>query len=139
MTFLHNPASMRFLYKPFEAKKKQIIEVEINVSTKVKFMTGKEMKAYKMGRTHTYIGGQYEESPIRFVVPYDSVWNVVVEKGTHREPVDVEAKCHLIPPNNSVRTSIPADASQDLLAAIHAAERGEAVTEVAEEEDQNES
>lgn len=120
---------MRFLYKPFEAKKKQIIEVEINTSTKVKFMTGKEMKAYKLGQTHTYIGGMYEESPIRFVVPYDSVWNVVVEKGTHRQPLDVEAKCHLIAPNNSVRTSIPVDASQDVLAAMNAGEKADAVEE----------
>lgn len=118
---------MRFLYKPFEAKKKQIIEVEINISTKVKFMTGKEMKAYKMGQTHTYIGGLYEESPIRFVVPYDSVWNVVVEKGTHHAPLDVEAHCHLIPPNNSVRTSIPVDASRDVLAAMNADENTDAV------------
>jgi hypothetical protein len=118
---------MRFLYKPFEAKKKQIIEVEIDVPTKVKFLTGKEMKAYKQGRTHTYIGGLYEESPIRFVVPYDSVWNVVVEKGTHREPLEVNAKCHLTPPNNSVRTSIPVDASQDVLAAMNAEENADAI------------
>lgn len=118
---------MRFLYKPFEAKKKQIIEVEINTSTKVKFMTGKEMKAYKQGQTHTYIGGMYEESPIRFVVPYDSVWNVVVEKGTHREPLAVEAKCHLIAPNNSVRTSIPVDASQHVRQAMSSEEQVDAV------------
>ncbi len=120
---------MRFLYKPFEAKKKQIIEVEIDVPTKVKFMTGKEMKAYKQGRTHTYIGGLYEESPIRFVVPYDSVWNVVVEKGTHREPIAVNAQCHLIAPNNSVRTSIPVDASQDVLAAMNAEEDTDAIAD----------
>lgn len=118
---------MRFLYKPFEAKKKQIIEVEIDVPTKVKFLTGKEMKAYKQGRTHTYVGGLYEESPIRFVVPYDSVWNVVVEKGTHREPIEVNAKCHLIPPNNSVRTSIPVDASQEVVAAMNAEENADAI------------
>lgn len=118
---------MRFLYKPFEAKKKQIIEVEIDVPTKVKFLTGKEMKAYKLGRTHTYIGGLYDESPIRFVVPYDSVWNVVVEKGTHREPLEVHANCHLIPPNNSVSTSIPVDASQDLVAAMNAFENADAL------------
>lgn len=118
---------MRFLYKPFEAKKKQIIEVEIDAPTKVKFLTGTEMKAYKQGRTHTYIGGLYEESPIRFVVPYDSVWNVVVEKGTHREPLVVNAKCHLIPPNNSVRTSIPADATQDLVAAMNAEENADTI------------
>ena len=118
---------MRFLYKPIEAKKKQIIEVEIDQSTKVKFMTGKEFKAYKQGRTHTYIGGLYEESPVRFVVPYDSVWTVVVEKGTHREPLDVKASCALLAPNNAVQTSVPSDAPAKVAAALRAADDTEAV------------
>lgn len=121
---------MRFLYKPFEAKKKQIIEVEIDVPTKVKFMTGKEMKSYKLGQTHTYVGGLYEESPIRFVVPYDAVWNVVVEKGTHRQPLEVHASCHLLGPNKTVRTSIPADASASLVEAMNAAEDDADATEM---------
>lgn len=118
---------MRFLYKPIEAKKKQIIEVDIDRSTKVKFMTGKEFKAYKNGRTHTYIGGLYEESPVRFVVPYDSIWNVVVEKGTHAEPIEVHASCHLLPPNKAVRTSIPSDAPDSVAAAMNAADDAAAV------------
>ena len=43
---------MRFLYQPFEAKRKEIIEVEIDQSTKVKFMTAREFKSYKMGKTY---------------------------------------------------------------------------------------
>lgn len=125
---------MRFLYKPIEAKKKQIIEVEIDRSTKVKFMTGKEFKNYKLGRTHTYIGGLYEESPVRFVVPYDAVWTVVVEKGTHAEPLEVHAHCTLMPPNSLVRTSIPSDASPALSAAMQAEEQGAEATEEVENE-----
>jgi hypothetical protein len=97
---------MRFLHKTFEAKKKQIIEVDIDVATKVKFMTGKDMKMYKLGKTHTYVGGLYEESPVRFVIPFDSIWNVVVEKGTHHAPIEVHATCKLLNPNSTVRTSI---------------------------------
>jgi hypothetical protein len=101
---------MKFLHKTFEAKRKQIIEVDIDVATKVKFMTAKDMKMYKMGKTHTFVGGLYEESPVRFVVPFDSVWNVVVEKGTHHAPIEVHASCKLLIPNSTVRTSIAADA-----------------------------
>ena len=101
---------MKFLHKTFEAKKKQIIEVDIDVSTKVKFMTSKDMQMYKLGKTHTFVGGLYEESPVRFVVPFDSVWNVVVEKGTHYAPLAVHASCKILTPNSTVRTSIAADA-----------------------------
>jgi hypothetical protein len=105
---------MKFLHKTFEAKRKEIIEVDIDQPTKVKFMTGREMKAYKMGKTHTYFGGLFEESPVRFVVPFDSLWNVVVEKGTHSNPLEVHAKCGLLPPNGLVRTSIAADAPPEM-------------------------
>ena len=107
---------MRFLHKTFEAKKKEIIEVEIDKPTKVKFMTAREFKTYKMARTHTYFGGLYEESPVRFVVPYDSIWTVVVEKGTQRAPLDVHASCALVAPNPLVRSSVAADAPQEHVA-----------------------
>ncbi|MEO8590509.1 MAG: DUF1883 domain-containing protein [Flavobacteriales bacterium] len=103
---------MKVLTKAFEAKKKEIIEVSIDKPTKVKFMTGRDMKAYKMGKTYTYFGGLFEESPVRFVVPYDSMWNVVVEKGTYMNPLAVHASSALVPPNGSARSSIAADAPE---------------------------
>lgn len=105
---------MKFLYKTFEAKRKEIIEVEIDKPTKVKFMTGKEYKSYRMGRTHTFFGGLFEESPVRFVIPFDSNWTVVVEKGTHANPLDVHASCTLTPPNGLVRSSVAADAPPEV-------------------------
>ncbi|HOZ41119.1 MAG: DUF1883 domain-containing protein [Flavobacteriales bacterium] len=101
---------MKFLHKTYEGKKKEIIEVEIDKPTKVKFMTAKEYKAYTNGKTHSYFGGTYEESPVRFVIPYDGNWNVVVEKGTLRQPLAVSASCRLTMPNSQVRTSLAADA-----------------------------
>jgi hypothetical protein len=101
---------MKFLHKTYEAKKKEIIEVEIDMPTKVKFMTASDYKAYTRGKTHTYYGGTYEESPVRFVIPYDGNWNVVVEKGTLRDPLNVTASCRLTMPNSQVRTSIASDA-----------------------------
>lgn len=103
---------MKFLHKPFEAKRKEVIEVEIDKPTKVKFMTAREFSAYKKGRTHSYFGGRFEESPVRFVIPYDSIWTVVVEKGTQRAPLDVHASCRLTAPNSMVLSSIAVDAPQ---------------------------
>jgi hypothetical protein len=105
---------MKFLYQSFEAKKKEIIEVEIDKSTKVKFMTGRDLKAYRQGRTYSFHGGLFEESPVRFVVPYDSVWTVVVEKGTFAMPESIHASCKLLNPNNKVRSSIAVDAPQEI-------------------------
>jgi hypothetical protein len=103
---------MKFLHKTFELKRKEIIEVDIDVATKVKFMTGRDFKHYKLGKTHTYYGGTFEESPVRFVVPFESVWNVVVEKGSLRAPIEVKATCRVIPPNSTVRSTLAVDAPE---------------------------
>lgn len=101
---------MKFLYKQYPAKKKEILEVELDGSARVKFMTASEFKKYSNGRTHTYYGGQFEGSPVRFVVPFDSVWYVVIEKGTSREPVRVQARTRLRVADRDVLSSIAIDA-----------------------------
>lgn len=124
---------MKFLYRTFEAKRKEIIEVEIDKPTKVKFMTGREYKAYRMGRTHTFFGGLFEESPVRFVIPFDSNWTVVVEKGTHAEPLEVHASCKLTPPNGLVRSSVAADAPPEVRLAHQDIEGGDEAERIAAE------
>ncbi|HQW04530.1 MAG: DUF1883 domain-containing protein [Flavobacteriales bacterium] len=105
---------MKFLYQSFEAKRKEIIEVEIDVPTKVKFMTARELKAYRQGKTHTYHGGMFEESPVRFVIPFDSIWTVVVEKGSYDAPIAVKASCSRMSPNSLAVSSIAIDAPPEV-------------------------
>lgn len=105
---------MKFLFRPFEAKRKEIIEVEIDQPTKVKFMTARDLKAYRMGKTYSYHGGLFEESPVRFVIPFDGVWNAVVEKGTYQQPMEVKANCRRLSPNGLVRSSIAVDAPPEV-------------------------
>ena len=124
---------MKFLHKTFELKKKEIIEVDIDVATKVKFMTGHDFKHYKLGKTHSYYGGMFDESPVRFVVPFESVWNVVVEKGTFRSPIEVAAKCGVLPPNSTVRSSIASDAPEHVRLAEAADDQGMGALPEAEE------
>lgn len=121
---------MKFLHKTFELKKKEIIEVDIDVATKVKFMTGRDFKNYKLGKTYTYYGGFFEESPVRFVVPFEAVWNVVVEKGTYKNPIEVHARCGVLPPNSTVRSTVASDAPEHVRLA-EAAE-GEGLAELPE-------
>lgn len=118
---------MRFLHQQYQAKKKEILEVEIDQPTKVKFMSGMDFKNYKLGRTYKFFGGYFEESPVRFVLPYDGVWNVVVEKGTWRQPIDVKANCRVLQPNRSALSSIAADAPDSVRLAFQL-DQGEAET-----------
>ncbi len=101
---------MKFLHQTVEAQRGEIIEVEIDKPTKVKFLTGRNLKAYKMGKTHTYFGGLFDESPVRFVVPFDGKWTIVVEKGSYKAPIDVHAACRLMQPNPHVTSTIAIDA-----------------------------
>lgn len=101
---------MKFLYRQFQAKKKEVIEVELDQPAKVKFMTASEFRRYKNARTHNYYGGTFESSPVRFVLPFDSVWTVVVEKGPRRAHVNVKAQCRVLPPDREALSSIAIDA-----------------------------
>lgn len=120
---------MKFLHLKFQAKKKEIVEVELDASARVKFMTASEFKRYTGARTHTYFGGTFERGTVRFVLPFDSVWTVVVEKGTTSRPVDVRAKVKLLPPDRNALSTIALDApahvrSQALLEETEAISEG---------------
>jgi hypothetical protein len=107
---------MKFLHVKFQGKKKEIVEVSLDRPARVKFMTANEFKNYSGSRTHSYFGGRFEDRVIQFVLPFDSVWYVVVEKGTVLEPNDVKASCRLLPPDRNMRSSLALDAPAHVLA-----------------------
>ncbi len=107
---------MKFLHVKFQGKKKEILEVSLDRPARVKFMTANEFKKYGSSRTHTYFGGRFEDRTIHFVLPFDSVWYAVVEKGTAAEPNDVKASCRLLPPDREVRSTMALDAPAHVLA-----------------------
>ena len=113
---------MKFLHQKFQGKKKEIVEVALNKPTRVKFMTASEFKKYTGARTHTFFGGMFNKGTIRFVLPFDSVWTVVVEKGTASAPVDVKASCTLVPSDRNARSTVAIDAPTHVLAALDEAE-----------------
>ena len=109
---------MKFLHQKFQGKKKEIVEVELSKPARVKFMTASEFKKYTGARTHTYFGGRFNKGTVRFVLPFDSVWTVVVEKGTVSAPVDVKASCSLMPADRDARSTVAIDAPNHVLAAL---------------------
>ena len=90
---------MKFLYRKYPAKKKEIIEVRTDQSAQVKFMTAAEFKKYAGGRTHSYFKGQENDEAISFTLPYDGVWHAVVEKGTDPAMADITASSVLRMPD----------------------------------------
>lgn len=132
---------MKFLYKKYQAKKKEIIEVKTDARTKVKFLTAYDFNLYQKGKTHRYYGGTFEAGTIKFVCPFDSVWHAVVEQGTYSNPLHVSANCSLLPPDRNTLSSIAIDAPDSVLNApdeamdaIEEAQKGleDAVDEVVE-------
>ncbi len=86
---------MKFLHQPFQAKAKDRIIVEFSQPTKVMLLHESQMKPYKQGRTYEYRGGVSDNSPVEFTVPFDGVWHAVIEKGTHKNPLDVSGSAKL--------------------------------------------
>lgn len=101
---------MRFLHLKFQGKRKEIVEVDMNRPARVKFMTATEFKRYSGARTHTYFGGRFDAGKVRFVLPFDSAWTVVVEKGAGAEVLDVNARVSLCPPDREALSTLALDA-----------------------------
>ena len=87
---------MKFLQQPFEAKCRQIVQVEFDLPAKVKLIEHSEYVKYKLGKTYNYRGGHYAKSPVEFEVPFDGVWHAIIEKGPHNQPIDVHGNAQLL-------------------------------------------
>jgi hypothetical protein len=88
---------MRFLQKPFLAKTKDKIEVTFDKPTKVLLLESSQFSRYKKGHTYQYRGGEAEQSPVTFTVPFEATWHAVIEKGSYNHPLDVTGNAKLIP------------------------------------------
>lgn len=124
---------MKFLHQKFQAKKKEIVEVDLSKPARVKFMTASEFKRYTGARTHTFYGGQFEQGKVHFVLPFDSVWTVVVEKGTLNAPVEVRASVRLLPADRNALSTVALDAPAHVRAQAML-EESEAISEGARNE-----
>ena len=105
---------MRFLYKKFQGKRKEILRVEMDAKTKVKFMTAQEFKLYEKGKTHRYYGGTFDPGEVFFVLPFDSVWHAVVERGSYFNPMQLQASCSLLGPDSNQLSTVALDAPEDI-------------------------
>jgi hypothetical protein len=103
---------MKFLYQKFDATKGQKVKVDFSKPTKVKMMNTVHFEKYRKSKTHTYVGGAFEKSPAVFEVPSDGRWVVVIEKGTHFKPLDLEGSVELHPVDSSLEVTRALDAPE---------------------------
>lgn len=101
---------MKFLYQIFTAKRGQKVKVNFSQPTSVKLFKDKQFDKYKKCRTNTYRGGKYEDSPAVFEIPSDGKWIVVIEKGTHYNPIDIEGSVELLPVGSDLPVTRALDA-----------------------------
>ena len=80
---------MRFLHGKVKAKKCDTVKIGVSQPTRVLVMTKTQYKRYAKHRTFTYFGGQ-KDSTYDFSVPKDGVWHIIVEKGSFRNPKNIE-------------------------------------------------
>ncbi len=86
---------MKFLHKPFKARANDRITVSFSRPTKVILLHASQFKKYKKGQTYQYRGGFEEQSPVEFTVPFDGVWHAVIEKGSYKNPIQVDGNAEL--------------------------------------------
>lgn len=134
---------MKFLYNSFKGKKKQIVKVSIDTATTVKLLTAYDHGKYKKGQTHRYRGGTFNSGDIFFRIPADSIWYVVVEKGSNNNPIQVQARVEVLPADKSIPETValnaPPPASNGASKAVIEEESEEEVAEVEEVSTEEES
>ncbi len=80
---------MRFLHGRVKANKGGKIRVKVSMRTRVLIMNDRNFKRYKNNMSFTYYGG-HKEGEYEFQVPSTNFWNVVVEKGSYANPIDIK-------------------------------------------------
>lgn len=87
---------MKFLHQPFKSKSGQRIRVHFDKPTRVLLIHSQQFDRYKRGKTYQYRGGEADESPVHFDVPFEGVWHAVIEKGTYSNPLEVSGRAELL-------------------------------------------
>ena len=95
---------MKILQQPLKVKRNQIIQVHFDKPVVVKLMSKNMFPKYKNGAKHVAQGGFFEQSPAKFTIPYDGIWHAVIEKGSHSNPINVEGRVEVLPPEIKERT-----------------------------------
>lgn len=87
---------MKYLHRPFKAKKGQSVLVHFDQPTRVLLLTDREYKNYKNCKTFRYRGGELEDSPATFDIPETGKWHIIVELGSYYHPKSITASVEIL-------------------------------------------
>lgn len=82
----------KYIYKDFNLNGGDIVNVAIDIQSNVVLLDPGDFQNFKAGRGFHYHGGQYDESPVRIVVPSTGRWYVVIYgwgSGTLRYSINI--------------------------------------------------
>ena len=83
MKFIHNDLGQR--------RAGEIVEITLTSGANVRLMDSSNFSSYKNGRSHRYIGGLAQKSPVRLEIPRSGRWHVAIDmqglRGTTRASV----------------------------------------------------
>ncbi|MEQ9187121.1 MAG: DUF1883 domain-containing protein [Cryomorphaceae bacterium] len=85
---------MRFLHGKAKASKGDKIRISVSRPTRILIMNSSNYRRYKNHQTFTYFGGQ-KEGTYEFTVQSTNIWNVIVEKGTYAQPIDIKVNIEI--------------------------------------------
>ena len=71
MKFIHNDLGHR--------QRDEIVEVTLTSGANVRLMNSSDFSSYKNGRSHRYIGGLAQRSPLRLKIPSSGHWHVAID------------------------------------------------------------
>ena len=124
---------MLFLHGVIKGKKGYTVKVDISHPTKVKLISNKEFRNYKMNKPYRFYGGFFEDSPAYIPFPSSGVWHVVVEKGSLKNPLPVTAKVEVIqgvftnenPPSKIAPMPEPVEETSEMMSQEHSMEEAQ--------------
>jgi hypothetical protein len=86
---------MKFIhYELNYVKKSTWVEVVLSAQANVGLIDQENYHLYKNGEKFTMHGGWATTSPVRLQVPYDGVWQIIVDLGGYKG--NVKATCKII-------------------------------------------
>ena len=97
---------MKYLRKQVKARRNCVVVVTFDQPAKVMLLKDSEYNKYKEGKTYNYRGGFAKNSPVKFILPEGAIWQVIVEKGSYFNPVNMNASVQILPAGTQVEAAI---------------------------------
>lgn len=90
---------MKILQQSLKVKRGQRVKVHFDRATKIWFMPSSSFIKYRDGvKRYRSMGGDFNPPEATFTVPFDGKWYVVVERGSHFNPMNINARVEVLPP-----------------------------------------